>query len=607
MKHKGHPYAFGIVALCLAAMPAGAQELFSGLVGPVQVEPVAWKPGAVLDVPYITWGGDVATFHANGGTDPTKTGTIFQQSGLKLRLTAGDDFVGQVKNYLSGKTPFLRGTLRMIGMASEVVGADPRTKPVVFLQLTWSQGDHMVGRSNVKTADDLKGKKIVLQQGGPHVGMLDDILKSTQLTWKDIQAIWTTELTGDEGPAARFRKDASIDVCMAISPDMLGLTSGLEATGTGAEGTVKGAHVVVSTATMNRSIADVYACRKDFYDANRGVVEKFAAGYLKACEAVTAMKATYEKQGKAAAPDYMALLALTQKIYGPEVIPTAEVDAHGLIADCEFVHLRGNRLFFTASGFQQGFEAKQREAMDLAVKQGYAKKPSEFIRHDLDFRNLIRLGGLTKTELGESPVFRPIDGVGGSGDAILSFTIQFAPNQVTFPVAQYESEFARVVESASLYGNAVFAIRGHSDPNETLRSLVVAGMQSGIIKRTGVRRKYKYFLNGKPLDLTQTARIVALIQGGAFSGLSPDPSQTMQSALNLSQARAEEVRKEIVRYAASKQYRLNATQLQAVGVGIAEPVIKRPRGPRDAAENRRVEFRLVPVQAESTAVGEFDF
>ena len=54
---------------------------------------------------------------------------------------------------------------------------------------------------------------------------------------------------------------------------------------------VKGAHVVISTAHMSRSIADVYACRKDYYD-NRAWIDKFTAGYLKACEELVAAKKT---------------------------------------------------------------------------------------------------------------------------------------------------------------------------------------------------------------------------------------------------------------------------------------------------------------------------
>ena len=114
-----------------------AQELFSDLVGSVQVESVA--KGGSVQVPYILWGGDVATFLANGDLK-TKPGSIFQLSGLDVQLVQGDDFVGQVKNYLHGKSPFLRGTMHMIGLAGEVLGSDPRTKPVVIMQMSWSAG-----------------------------------------------------------------------------------------------------------------------------------------------------------------------------------------------------------------------------------------------------------------------------------------------------------------------------------------------------------------------------------------------------------------------------------------------------------------------------------
>ena len=154
---------------------AKCEQSFKDLVGPVKIGSVAGtKP---LSVPFITWGGDMATFYANGGLN-TKPGTIFANQGLDLNLVAGDDFIQQVRNYMEGKTPFLRGTYRMMGMASEVIGSDQRTKGVMILQMTWSAGDHMIVRSNIKTIKDLKGKTIVLQEGGPHVGMLDDILKT---------------------------------------------------------------------------------------------------------------------------------------------------------------------------------------------------------------------------------------------------------------------------------------------------------------------------------------------------------------------------------------------------------------------------------------------
>jgi len=156
---------YGILILCfLVFITCFAEEKFADLVGPVAIAPVTKT--SPLRVPFITWGGDMVTFYANGGLR-TKPGTVFNKQGLNLELVPGDDFIGQVREYLSGKTPFLRGTFRMIGMASEVIGQDPRTKGVVILQLTWSAGDHMVVRPNIGRIDDLKGKTIVLQKGGP--------------------------------------------------------------------------------------------------------------------------------------------------------------------------------------------------------------------------------------------------------------------------------------------------------------------------------------------------------------------------------------------------------------------------------------------------------
>ena len=95
---------------------------------------------------------------------------------------------------MSGKSPFLRGTYRMMGMASEVIGRDPRTEGVVIKQLTWSAGDHLVAREGLKTISDLKGKTIVLQQSGPHVGMLADVLEAANLTWNDVTIRWAKDL-----------------------------------------------------------------------------------------------------------------------------------------------------------------------------------------------------------------------------------------------------------------------------------------------------------------------------------------------------------------------------------------------------------------------------
>ncbi len=582
-----------LCSLLLFPTEGYAQKRFSSLVGDVQVGEV--QAGGALEVPFITWGGDVATFHANGGLK-TKAGTLFGGDGLNLNLVPGDDFVKQVRRYLSGKSPFLRGTLRMLGQASEVIGSDKRTKAVVFLQLTWSAGDHMVSRSHVKRLDDLRGKKVALQTGGPHVGMLDDILRTATLDWKDITVVWAKELTGKSGPAALFRKDSSIDACLVISPDMIGLTGGLESRGTGAEGTIKNSHVLISTATMSQSIADVYACRKDFYDSNRALVNKFTAGYLKACEQIDAMKTKYDDGGESR--EYSSVLALARSIYGSEVLPNEE-EAHGLISDCTFVHLPGNQKFFSEPGNPVGFEAKQRAALDLAVNQGYAGVRAGFFTADHDYDSLSRAGKLTRKSLPSAT--RP---VGKGQRTVYSFTISFEPNQNEFNNQAYFPEFQRVVELASLFGNAVIAVRGHADPYQTLKDLVQAGLNKKVLSRRKEGGKWVYLHNGKPLDLGITRDVVQHIEKGDFDGTVPSPRRTMQAALNLSLSRAAKVRDAIIAFAGTKGLILNSEQLKPVGVGIREPVVPIPRNLEQARKNMRVEFSIVEVRAEATTFEE---
>lgn len=602
-----------IVVIAIAATGAYAQERpFSELVGNVAVGDV--KSGT-LNVPYITWGGDMATFYANGGLK-TKPGTIFAEQGLDLQLTPGDNFTAQVRDYVSGKSPFLRGTFRMVGLASEVIGSNPKTKGVVILQMTWSAGDHLVARENVKTASDLKGKTVALQQSGPHVGMMDDILKTASLGWNDITVVWAEDLTGTpKSPAEIFRSQANVDACAVITPDMIGLTTGLDGTGTGAEGTVKGARVLVSTAELSRSIADVYVCRKDYYDANKEQITKFVAGYLKACEEIVDLKKQYETSGS---DKYMAILKIAQDIYGRDVLPTLEEDAHGLLSDCTFVGHPGNVAFFNDKGNISGFESFQKSALDLATGRGYAKARAGLFPSGFDYQSPIFMSYLTKTggERGErfraEAVMEEIESLSAGGGldekTIVSFTINFEPNQNTFSTELYGTEYQRVVEMVSRFGNAVVAIRGHADPTKTLSELVKAGVAKNVLKRSGTSGDYRYAFEGKPLSLESTEQITTLIETGAFDGVSEHrPRETMQAALNLSRTRAEAVRDSIIEYAKSKGLQLDVSQIQPVGVGIREPFIAKPTSMEEAKENMRVEFRLLRVAAEAATKSDFDF
>lgn len=592
---------------------ANDTQRFADLVGPVTVGTVTST--SQVQVPYILWGGDYATFYANGGLTTTP-GSIYGRLGLNIKLVPGDDTVAQARDYVAGRSPFFRGTYGMAAMASEVLNQTPNTMGAAELHMTFSQGDHLVCRPNIRTIGNLKGTKVTLQQGGPHVELHQAILMDAKIDWNSTEIVFTHDLTGTpDSPAEKFRKDASIDCAYVVTPDMIGLTGGLQSTGSGAEGTVKGAHVVVSTAERTRSIADLYFSRSDFARDHADWVSKFALGYLQAVEKIIDLKALYQTRGS---EEYRKLLRLAMEIYGTNILPTEE-DAHGLLSDCTFVGHPGNVAFFTETNNLHGFKSFSQAGIDLATRRGYATKASPFLTSTLDWNSPLFMNGLTKTKVAKAERFKAKEAQAeiekfsdeGSLDdkTIYSFTIQFEPNQNEFSTAKYGADFKEVVRLADQYGGAVIAVRGHADPTQTLRDFVAAGMAKGILKRTGSKEQgYSYSFDGKALDLSSTDKLVSLINGGSFDGVDgSNPRETMQAALNLSRSRANEVKDAIIAFAKQQGFALDASQVQPQGVGIKEPFIAKPKNMDEALKNMRVEFRLIRVSAEVSKPSDFDF
>jgi len=236
----------------------------------IDIDAQGYSNTGLIKVPLITWGADLITIYANGGTLRTSKGSLFHQYGLNIELYREDDFQLQVNNYIKGESPYLRGTMGMINMAAESTKHNPDLQLVVIFQHSWSSGgDVLVVKPGIKSIKDLKGKTITIQKHGPHLAYFMKLLIDAGLTINDVNVIWAQDLVGPEGdtPMAQFYKD-QVDAAFVIIPDALALTSN-GTVGTGAEDSVKGAVILLSTKTANRIINDVYAVRKDYFDENR--------------------------------------------------------------------------------------------------------------------------------------------------------------------------------------------------------------------------------------------------------------------------------------------------------------------------------------------------
>src|SRR5262249_16408333 len=210
--------------------------------------------------PLTRWGGDAAPFHANGGGHKPTEG-LFARQGYKGRLYREDDFSKQIAKYKKGESPFLRGTFSMFAQAADELNQDKKTRPVIFLQLTWSAGDHLVVRDpKMALLTDLrpeqgskKKKRIALHDHAPHlatVGRRAPCVGPAGRPGATSRPGRPTGVRGKEGPAEKFRNDLSVDACFAITPEMMELTGGaseggVDKSGDGTKGSVKNAHVLV--------------------------------------------------------------------------------------------------------------------------------------------------------------------------------------------------------------------------------------------------------------------------------------------------------------------------------------------------------------------------
>jgi len=534
-------------------------QLVTARVGDVQ-------GGAYTQVPLITWGGDEATILANGNATRTAPTSIFGKKGLKLELKREDIFKNQVEAYLRGETPYIRGTLGMLSMALEVMSQDPRTKPVVIYQLTWSNGgDCLVVKEGIGSARDLKGKTIVLQAYGPHVYYLSKLLEDAGLTLDDVSIKWVNDLTGTPDTPMEAFHDSGVDAAMMIIPDGLVLTSN-GTVGTGSEGSVKGAKILLSTKTANRVISDVYAVRSDYFKAHRSEVESFVHGLMLAEEALAELFSNKAVQQAA----YMETIRASARILLDS--EDAVADAEALYADCEFVGFPGNVKFFTDANYPRNLQNLSGQIQSAFQKIQLLPKRIALADTGFDYtvlkNDLKNVSGVVIPRFDTSQVATVIQRK-QQQDALaegelFSFEVYFQPNQNSFAADMYASAFDRVIELASTYGGAIITVEGHSDPLGYLKAK--KGNSSDIV------------LN-----------------------------RIKQSAKNLSLSRANAVRTSLIEYAASRGIVLDETQFAVVGHGIMKPKSGMcgadpcaPQTEQAWRDNMRVEFRIIQIEAETS-------
>jgi NitT/TauT family transport system substrate-binding protein len=490
-----------------------------------------YKPMADRTVRFAinVWAGWGPIIYANNGFKPGKLWKTPNGKDFKVELVLIDDPVAMRDAYAAGNLHVGWATLDMLPLFLEGLRKDSRVMPRVYQQVDWSNGgDGIVVRDTIKTLSDVRGKTIVLAQNSPsHYFVLNALINAgvqpAEVDFKFTQDAFQA--------AAAFNADKRLAAAASWAPDIYNLEK------------VKGNRMLVTTATANKLIADVWFARADFAKDNPDVMEGIARGIFDAMEELKAQDAR-QKVAKLMAAGYS--------------IP--ESDALNMLGDAHSTNYAENRDFFLNQNNPTNFERTWTTAYFLYKKINAVSEQTPFDQV-MDFSVIQKLGSEPKyaNQKNEYDVhFAPATAgsVQGEKDEILTKTvvIHFFPNSWDL-----NKKITRNVNGKDVEENY--------DPNVSF-----------IVEEVG-----------KLAGQFGAARIV--IEGHTDGSMRGQVPKNLVQDLSLNRANA--VKEAIVRKFTS----LQPNQFSTVGMGWDRPADA--SDPENNAKNRRVEIKVYPAEATS--------
>jgi len=373
---------------------------------------------------------------------------------------------------------------------------------------------------------DLRGKTVVLAQNSPSHFFVLNALINAGVQPAEVEFKFTQDAFQ---AAAAFNADKRLAGVVSWAPDIYNLEK------------VKGNHMLVTTATANKLIADVWFARADFAKDNAEIMEGITRGIF---DAMVDLKSQESKQKVA------KLMAAGYSI--------PESDALGMLGDAHSTNYAENRDFFLNQNNPTSFERTWTTAYFLYKRINAVSEQTPFDQV-MDFSIIQKLGSDPKysSQKNEYDIqFAPATAgtVQGEKDEILTKTvvIHFFPN--SWDLNKKITRDANGKEVEELY-----------DPNV---GFVVEEI-------------------GKLSGQYGAARIV--IEGHTDASMKSSVPKSLVQELSLN--RANSVKEAILRKFPS----LQPNQFSTAGLGWDRPAD--PSDPENNAKNRRVEVKVYPAEA----------
>jgi len=412
------------------------------------------------------WAGWAPIIRANNGFKP---GKLWQAPGgkpFKVELVLIDDPVQMRDAYAAGEVHIGWATLDMLPLFVDSFAKDSRIMPRVYQQVDFSNGgDGIVVRDTIKTVRDLAGKKLVMAQNSPSQFFALNMLVAGGLQPADVELVYTDDAFQ---AAAAFNADKSLAGCVSWAPDIYNLEK------------AKGNRMLVTTATANRLIADVWFARADFAKDHPDKIEAIVRGIFDAMGDLKSENARTE---------------VAQLMADGYTIPAA--DALSMLGDAHSTNWAENYQFFINRNNPANFERIWKQAYMLYRRIGAISNNPVPFDQVMDFSVIQKLGkepkyAESKDEYATSLPPRTVQQIRAENEEILTNTIviHFFPNTAELRKKvirridgkdveePYDARVELVLDEAGAlakqFGNARIVVEGHAD--SSMRGAVPAAM-----------------------------------------------------------------------------------------------------------------------------------
>jgi NitT/TauT family transport system substrate-binding protein len=479
------------------------------------------------------WAGWGPIILANDGFKAGKEWKTPDGKSFKVELVLIDNPVAMRDAYASGDVHIGWATLDMVPLFMEgfVDSAgkprDSRVMPRIYQQVDWSNGgDGIVVRENIKTVADLRGKKMVLAQNSPSHYFALNMLVAGGVQPSEVQMVYTEDAFQ---AAAAFNAQKDISACVSWAPDIYNLEK------------VRGNRLLVTTATANKLIADVWFARADFAKDHPAILEGIVRGIFDSMEALKS------EEAKRRCAELMS--------QGYNIPAT---DTYSMFGDAHSTNWAENYQFFVNQNNPTNFERIWSQSYYLYRRIGAITHQPVPFDQVMDFSLIEKLGREEKYASQKD-----------------EYRIQFAPRTVSEIKAEDE-----------ILTNTIVI---HFFPNSW-------DLFKKVTKKVDDKDVEELYDPTVDLVLEEVAKLVGqfgaariVIEGHTDSSMKGQIPVSLVKELSLNRANS-------VKEALVNKYKLDANQFGVEGIGWDRP--SDPADTTNHAKNRRVEVKVYPAERE---------